>query len=96
MQNRLAYPVAIDREVPVLDRPCPRVLSGASAERLTPTATARALKTALYAGVVAITWAFVHFFDDGAKPSDDDVLDLEPNSPGPTPSDDYSTWEPEA
>jgi len=70
------------------------VVSGASDETPTPATTALALKAALYAIVVALTWAFVHF-GDGAEPRDDDVLDLEPDSPGPTPSDDYSTWEPE-
>ena len=99
MQNsHNPLPAAIDQHemrVPELPSACPSVVSGASDENRTPAATARVLKAALYVIVVAVTWAFVHFFGDGAKPSDDDVLDLEPDSPGPTPSDDYSTWEPE-
>lgn len=69
--------------------------SEASEENQTPATTARALKATLYVIVIAGTWVFVHFFGDGAKPGDDDVLDLEPDSPGPNSSDDYSTWEPE-
>jgi hypothetical protein len=99
MQNRHnAHPAAIDQhEMPVPDLPParPSVVSGASDENRTPATTARALKAALYVIVIAVTWAFVHFFGDRAEPRDDDVLDLEPDSPGPTPSDDYSIWEPE-
>jgi hypothetical protein len=99
MQNHHdALPAAIDQhEMPVPDLPParPSVVSRAQGDNRTPATTARALKAALYVIVIAVTWAFVHFFGDGAKPSDDDVLELEPDSPGPTPSDDYSTWEPE-
>jgi hypothetical protein len=99
MQSRHnALPAAIDQhEMPVPDLPpaCPGVVSGASDENRTPAATARALKAALYVIVIAVIWAFVRFFRDGANASSDDVLDLEPDSPGPTPPDDYSTWDPE-
>jgi hypothetical protein len=99
MQNRAnAHPTAIgQQEMPAPDLPParPSVVSGASDENRTPATTALALKAALYVIVVALTCAFVHFFGDGAEPRDDDVLDLEPDSPGPTPSDNYSAWEPE-
>ncbi len=100
MQNRPdAQPAAIDQhEMPRMDLPpaYQKVDSEASDENQTPAATAKALKAALYLTVIAGTWAFVHFFGDGANRGDDDVLDLEPDSPGPTRSDDYSPWEPEA
>jgi len=99
MQNRHdALPAAIDQhEMPVPNFPParPSVVSGASDENRPLATTARALKVGLYVIVVAVTWAFVYFFGDGTRPSDDDVLDLDPDLPGPTPPDDYSTWEPE-
>jgi hypothetical protein len=98
MQNRHnGHRAAIDQHEPVSDLPParPSVVSEAWDENQTPAATARALKVALYVLVIAVTWAFVYFFGDWAKPSEDDVLDLEQDSPGPSPSDDYSTWEPE-
>jgi hypothetical protein len=96
--HRNAHLVATDKhEMPELDlRPAlPGIVPDVSDEHRTPAATARALKASLYVIVIVVTCLFVHFFGDGAEPNDDDVLDFEPDSPGPTPSDAYSTWEPE-